>query len=143
MGLAIDASCDLPQEFLQQHNIAIMPIAVRIDESQFKDNRNPAEIARFLNLKLGSRSHSAETEPCSAEDVQKLFLEQLVLEKDCVFCVTITTSRSAIYDNVVKASFCGAEELPQSARARWHHRPVPDAHAGYAQPVRGSGAVHR
>ena len=105
MGLAIDASCDLPQAFLQQHDIAVMPIVVRIDDTVFKDDRNPAEIERFFNLKLGSRSHSAETEPCSVEDVQKLFLDKLVLEKDCVFCLTITPSRSPIYDNVVKASF--------------------------------------
>ena len=105
MGLAIDASCDLPRDFLQQHDVAIMPIAVRVDKSTFKDDRDPAEIKRFLDLKLGSRSHSAETEPCSVEDVQKLFLEKLVLEKDCVFCLTITAGRSAIYDNVIKASF--------------------------------------
>ena len=105
MGLAIDASCDLPQDFLQQHDIAVMPIAVKVDKSTFKDDRNPAEIERFLKLDLGSRSHSAETEPCSVDDVQKLFLDKLVLEKDCVFCLTITAGRSAIYDNVVKASF--------------------------------------
>lgn len=105
MGLAIDASCDLPREFLQQHDITVMPIAVRVDESTFKDDRDPAEIERFLKLKLGSRSHSAETEPCSVADVQRLFLEKLVLEKDCVFCLTITATRSTIYDHVVKASF--------------------------------------
>ena len=105
MGLAIDASCDLPQDFLLEHDISVMPIAVRVNDSVFKDDRNPAEIDRFLRLKLGSRSHSAETEPCSVEDVQKLFLEKLVLEKDCVFCLTITATRSPIYDHVVKASF--------------------------------------
>ena len=105
MGLAIDASCDLPQDFLLEHDISVMPIAVRVNDSVFKDDRNPAEIDRFLRLKLGSRSHSAETGPCSVEDVQKLFLEKLVLEKDCVFCLTITATRSPIYDHVVKASF--------------------------------------
>ena len=105
MGLAIDASCDLPQDFLLEHDISVMPIVVRVNDSVFKDDRNPAEIDRFLRLKLGSRSHSAETEPCSVEDVQKLFLEKLVLEKDCVFCLTITATRSPIYDHVVKASF--------------------------------------
>jgi DegV family protein with EDD domain len=105
MGLAIDASCDLPRDFLLEHDIAVMPIAVRVNDSIFKDDRDPAEIERFLQQKLGSRSHSAETEPCSVEDVQKLFLEKLVLEKDCVFCLTITATRSPIYDNVVKASF--------------------------------------
>jgi len=105
MGLAIDASCDLPQAFLHEHNITVMPIDVRVDEATFKDDRDPAEIQRFLNLKLGSRSHSAETEPCSVEDVQKLFLEKLVLEQDCVFCLTITATRSPINEHVIKASF--------------------------------------
>jgi fatty acid-binding protein DegV len=82
-----------------------MPIAVRVDSATFNDDRAPAEIQRFLDLKLGSRSHSAETEPCSVEDVQKLFLDKLVLERDCVFCLTITATRSPINEHVTKASF--------------------------------------
>lgn len=105
MGLAIDASCDLPQAFLQKHNIAVMPITINIDDEIFLDNRNQVELHRFLDRNLGSRSHSAETVPCSIEEVQKLFLDKLVLEQDCVFCLTITATRSAINDHVIKASF--------------------------------------
>ncbi|HEY9130334.1 MAG TPA: DegV family protein [Dyella sp.] len=105
MGLAIDASCDLPQAFLEEHDITVMPITVRIDDKVFMDDRNPAEQARFLQQKLGSRGHSAETEPCSVEEVQRLFLDKLVLERDCVFCLTITATRSPINEHVIKASF--------------------------------------
>ena len=105
MGLAIDASCDLPQAFLQKHGIAVMPITVRVDDEIFLDDRSQVELHRFLDRKLGHRGHSAETEPCSVEEVQKLFLDKLVLERDCVFCLTITATRSAINDHVVKASF--------------------------------------
>ncbi|TBR36392.1 DegV family EDD domain-containing protein [Dyella terrae] len=105
MGLAIDASCDLPQTFLQEHNIAVMPITVRVDDEVFLDDRSQVEIHRFLDRKLGDRSHSAETEPCTVEDVQRLFLDKLVLEQDCVFCLTITATRSPINDHVIKASF--------------------------------------
>ncbi|MHA6204741.1 DegV family protein [Dyella soli] len=105
MGLAIDASCDLPQAFLQKHNIAVMPITVRVDDEVFLDNRSQVELHRFLDRNLGSRSHSAETEPCSIEDVQNLFLDKLVLEQDCVFCLTITATRSPINEHVIKASF--------------------------------------
>ncbi|MEY2113748.1 MULTISPECIES: DegV family protein [Rhodanobacter] len=105
MGLAIDASCDLPQEFLQEHRVAIMPITVRLDGEVFMDDRNAAEIQRFIDRRLGHRSHSAETEPCPVEEVQKLFLEKLVLEQDCVFCLTITATRSPINENVNRASF--------------------------------------
>lgn len=104
-GLAIDAACDLPQAFLQQHDIAVMPITVRVDGAVFMDDRSPAEIQRFIDHRLGSRSHSAETEPCPVDAVQRLFLERLVLEKDCVFCLTITATRSPINANVHRASF--------------------------------------
>jgi fatty acid-binding protein DegV len=105
MGLAIDAACDLSQAFLQKHDIAVMPITVRVDSEVFMDDRKPAEIQRFIDRRLGSRSHSAETEPCPVEEVQKLFLEKLVLEQDCVFCLTITATRSPINEHVNKASF--------------------------------------
>ena len=75
MGLAIDAACDLSQAFLEQHNVAVMPITIRVDGEVFMDDRKPAEIQRFIDRRLGSRSHSAETEPCPVEDVQKLFLD--------------------------------------------------------------------
>ena len=105
MGLAIDASCDVPQGFLEEHGVTVMPITVRVDDETFLDNRDPAEVRRFIDRKLGDRSHSAETEPCSVEEVQKLFLEKLVLEQDCVFCLTVTSTRSPINDHVNKASF--------------------------------------
>ena len=104
MGLAIDASCDLPQAFLEQHGIAVMPIIVKLDGSVFKDDRNQEEIDRFLYMKLAG-THAAETEPCSVEDVQRMFLDKLVLEQDCVFCLTITATRSPINENVNRASF--------------------------------------
>ena len=105
MGLAIDASCDLSQEFLQKHNVAIMPITVKVDRETFMDERRPEEFQRFIDRRLGSRSHSAETEPCPVEEVQKLFLEKLVLDYDCVFCLTITATRSPINEHVNRASF--------------------------------------
>ncbi|WP_198670308.1 DegV family protein [Dyella sp. C9] len=105
MGLAIDAACDVSQAFLQKHNIAVMPITIRVDDEVFMDDRSQVELHRFLDRNLGNRSHSAETIPCSVEDVQKLFLDKLVLEQDCVFCLTITATRSAINDHVIKASF--------------------------------------
>jgi DegV family protein with EDD domain len=105
IGVAIDAACDLPQDFLERNGIAVMPIAVKVDLQRFKDERDPVEIQRFRDQKLGSRSHSAETEPSSVEDVQNLFLERMVKEFDCVVCLTIMTTRSPIHDNVIKASF--------------------------------------
>ena len=105
IGVAIDAACDLPQDFLERNGISVMPITVKVDGQKFKDDRDPAEIQRFRGQKLGSKSHSAETEPSSVEDVQNLFLDRLVRDYDCVVCLTIMATRSPIHDNVIKASF--------------------------------------
>ncbi len=105
IGLAIDAACDVSQAFLQQNRIAVMPITVKVDDETFMDDREPTEWQRFIDRRLGSRSHSAQTEPSPVAEVRKLFLEKLVLEQDCVFCLTITATRSPINDNVNKASF--------------------------------------
>ena len=123
IGVAIDAACDVPQEFIEQNHIAVMPIVVKVDGQVFKDDRNPDEILRFRAQKLGNRSHSAETEPSTVEDVQKLFLDRLVIDYDCVICLTITATRSPIHDNVIRASFAILK----------HYRPVREA-AGIPGP---------
>lgn len=105
MGLAIDACCDVSQAFLEKHDISVIPITVKVDGDVFLDSRDPAETQRFISKRLGSRSHAAETEPSPVVEVQKLFLEKLVLEQDCVFCLTITGTRSPINENVNRASF--------------------------------------
>lgn len=105
MGLTMDAACDLPQAFLQEHRITVLPITVKVDGETYTDDRDPVEIQRFISRRLGNRSHSAETEPTTAEEVQQLFLDRLVIQQDCVFCLTITATRSPIHDNVVRASF--------------------------------------
>ncbi|NII11966.1 DegV family protein [Oleiagrimonas sp. C23AA] len=105
IGLVMDASCDLPRQFIEAHHIEILPITVRIDGEAFVDQRDPDELRRFFDEQLGSRSHAAETEPLSADEIHALFLERLAIEYDCVFCLTITASRSPIHDNATRASF--------------------------------------
>lgn len=123
IGVAIDAACDLPQHFVESNGIAVMPITVKVDNQKFMDDRDPAEILRYRQQNLGTRSHSAETEASSVEDVQNLFLDRMVKEYDCVVCLTIMATRSPIHDNVIKASFAILK----------NYRPVREA-AGIAGP---------
>ncbi len=104
-GIVVDSCCDLPASVYEQNRIEVMPIKVRIDGETFSDDRDPAVVARFFSENLGARSHSAETEPFTAEEVSQLFLSRLVIDYDCVFCMTITASRSPIHENAKKASY--------------------------------------
>ncbi len=105
IGIVVDSACDLPAEFLQRHEITVLPIGVHLDGETLVDDRSPEVRQRFLDQNLGARGHAAETEPYSAEQIRELFLGRLVLDYDCVFCLTITATRSPIHDNASRASF--------------------------------------
>ena len=105
IGIVVDSACDLPGDFLHEHRIEILPITTFVDNDTFVDNRDPAVRQRFLDNDLGARSHAAETEPFSVEEIRDLFLRRLVVDYDCVFCITIASSRSGIHANASKASF--------------------------------------
>jgi DegV family protein with EDD domain len=105
IGIVVDSACDLPGDFLFQHGITILPITTRVDQATFVDNRDPAVRQRFLDEDLGTRSHAAETEPFGVAEIRDLFLRRLVVDYDCVFCLTITSTRSSIHAHASQASF--------------------------------------
>jgi len=56
-------------------------------------------------MRIGQRGASAETIPFTVEQIRDLFLRRLVIDYDYVFCMTITKTRSPIFDNAQQASF--------------------------------------
>ena len=104
IGLTVDSACDLPRAFLDRNNVVILPISVRIDNTVFSDERDPEATLRFYRESLGERGHQAETQPYTVEQIRELFLTRLVCDFDFVFCLTILSTRSPIYDNCVMAS---------------------------------------
>lgn len=121
IGIVVDSACDLPGEYLQRHAITVLPIGVRIGDKMLLDDRNPAVTQRFFADDLGARGHSAETEPFSTEQIRDLFLGRLVIDFDCVFCLTITSTRSPIYAHAIQASFA----ILKDYRAIRRHENVP------------------
>ena len=105
IGIVVDSACDLPYDYLQQHQLVVLPITVRLDKETWVDDRDPAVMQRFLDGDFGARGHAAETEPYTVEQVRDLFLGRLVVDYDCVFCLTITSTRSPIHANASQASF--------------------------------------
>jgi DegV family protein with EDD domain len=103
-GIVVDSCCDLPTSVLEENRVIILPVRIRVDGMEFDDDRSAETVARFFNENLGARSHSAETEPFTAEQVTELFLSKLVIDYDCVFCHTIMASRSQIHASAKQAS---------------------------------------
>lgn len=122
-GIVVDATCDLPQSFFADNPVVVLPISVSIDDENFQDRRDKEATINYYRSDMGERGHRAETASFTSEQIHNLFLEQLVLDYDCVFCLTVTASRSPIHANANKASFSILRE----------YRPIRE-HAGYSSP---------
>jgi len=104
-GIVIDSACDLPQDYIQSHNIHVMPISLHFGFDIFKDMRDPEATQAFYRKYLSEKTLDAETAPFSMEQIRELFLEKLVLKYDRVLVVTITQTPSPIFENATEASF--------------------------------------
>lgn len=105
IGIVADATCDLPDAFLREHGVHILPVSIRLGEELLVDDRDPALTRRFYAEQLAEKGADAETAPFTAEQIRQRFLERIVLDYDYVFCITVTATRSPIFENASKASF--------------------------------------
>ncbi len=105
IGLVVDSACDLPKDFIEHHGIVVLPITVRIGDATQVDHRDQAATLAFLRDHIAERGAGALTIPYTVEQVRDLFLERLVIDYDYVFCMTITRTRSPIFDNARQASY--------------------------------------
>lgn len=105
IGIVVDSPCDLPEEYLKAHAVTILPTTVRKDAATLADYRDSAASLRFVQEYLGERGWEAESSPFPVEQIHDLFLGRLVIDYDFVFCLTITRTRSLIFENAQQASF--------------------------------------
>ncbi len=123
IGIVVDSACDLPMAYLHHNNIVLLPIAVRIGQTVLPDQRDEAETLAFLQGPLSDQGAEAETIPYTAEQIRDLFLQQLVTDFDQVFCLTITRTRSPLYDNAVQAGYTILNEYKPIRQAAGYNSP--------------------
>lgn len=123
IGLVVDSACDLPGDYLRQHDITVLPITVRIGDAVLADQRDEAATLEFLRAHIAERGAEAETMPFTVQQIQDLFLQRLVIDYDYVFCLTITRTRSPIFDNATQASFAILNEYRGPRSAAGHDTP--------------------
>lgn len=107
IGICIDSACDLPPDFIREHNLEIMPINLVVgdDKEILIDERDPDDTIAFYKRYTEEKDLEGETQPFSVEQITNLFLDKLVLNYDRVLVICIASTRSLIYENATKASF--------------------------------------
>ncbi|HVJ37419.1 MAG TPA: DegV family protein [Stenotrophomonas sp.] len=123
IGIVVDSACDLPVDYIEKHNIVLLPISVRIGEAVLADHRDEEATLSFLHAHVAERGHEAETTPFSVNQIRDLFLDRLVIDYDHVFCMTISKMRSQIYDNAMQASFAILNDYKPVRQGAGHNSP--------------------
>src|SRR5690606_34041679 len=77
----------------------------------------------YLRSHIAERGASAETIPFSVEQIRDLFLKKLVVDYDHVFCITVTSTRSPIFDHATQASYAILNEYRPIRAAAGHNTP--------------------
>lgn len=105
IGVVVDSTCDLPESYFKEHGIRVMPISIRLGDELLVDERDASVTRHFYAEQLDSQGVDAESIPYSDEQIQSVFLQRLVIDYDLVFCITVSSKHSPIFDNATKAAF--------------------------------------
>lgn len=125
--IAVDSTCDLPAQFIKQHNIEVLPIYINYAGGQQMDYRNPKTMLNFYQNHSKQRFGLAQSEPLSVEDMTRIFQQRLLPNYDLVQVVTINSKKSEVFKRVSEAAMINepkfrALEKDQPGRAPFRIR---------------------
>lgn len=111
IGIVVDAAVDLPQEIIEKHQIALVPIKMDWPDLENMPGENTFQKMRELE-KRGIKSFGKTSQP-SPKDFSDAYEKQLEsFEK--ILCITITSKLSGTYNSAVQ----GVKFLPADQQKR-------------------------
>ena len=122
-AIVIDASCDVSADFLASPDVAVIPIPIKIGASTYVDQHDAEASARYLRENGNGQGASGQSYPLDAQQMRKLFLERFSLDIDSAYCLTITASRSPIFDACSQGSLLAMNDIRVSRQAAGISRP--------------------
>lgn len=110
MGVKIlaDSACDLPLEFYQENNVALIPLKVLIDENEYEDLRTIQPIEVYDSIRAGN--HPKTSQPSQLE-FQKAFVELAKNNQQGIY-IAFSSQLSGTYQTAVMVYDQVKEEYP-------------------------------
>lgn len=105
-AVVIDSACDLPAAYIQKHHLYLLPNKLIVGNQILIDNRDiNLTLAFYHHYAAQRRDLAATTQPCSVSAIAELFLKRLVIAHDRAILITISQTRSQLFQNATEASF--------------------------------------
>jgi fatty acid-binding protein DegV len=98
LGIAIDASCDVPDEIIARQDVLLLPVQVIVDGESLIDRRDPPQTEHFYRHMLSKpKASGGKSEPLKTDDMVLAFVEQMAVQFDSAIGVFVASSRSPIF----------------------------------------------
>lgn len=105
-AVVIDSACDLPAAYIQQHQLYLLPHRIIVGDQILTDTRDVNLTLAFHHRHaVQARNWEAAIDPSSANAIAALFLNRLVIDHDRAILLTISQTRSQLFQNATEASF--------------------------------------
>lgn len=119
-AVLVDSTCDLPPDFIERHNIEILPITVRFGSFRFIDVRNPETTLAVYREGIDERGVDAESIPFSSEQIARVIEERVAPAYDGAQIITINGGHSLMYENARKAAIVYSGRFKQVRKDLGH-----------------------
>ena len=102
--LVTDAACDLPAEWLSEHQVVVLPIKLRFDSRSRHDSGDTQASLDFVARDLENIGSDVQALPMSASDTAEFILETLGPATDFVLGIPHSSHRGSGYMNALTAA---------------------------------------
>jgi len=105
LGIVIDSAAEVPQSVLDNPHVRMLPVAIRIGDKRYLDERRP-EASHDFNAKLLDlqTAQNSKSQPPTEPEIRKFLLDSVATQFDHVFGLFVMSSRSPIYRAAFEAA---------------------------------------
>jgi len=99
-----DSGCDLPETYLAQHPIKLLPLNISLNGKVFSDNISELERLSFYESGTIDKDQNAETLPSTPDQIYQFFLDDIAQNYDFAIAQSISKVRSPTHENIMSAA---------------------------------------
>lgn len=105
IGIVVDASCDLPRSYIDEHRLIVLPSILEFGEKEIIDSRDARDTLAVYRRYVADKSLEARSRAPEVDAIRDLFLDDLVLRYDRVLVLCVSANRGSVFDKATQASY--------------------------------------
>lgn len=97
--IIIDSSAQLPESYIKERSITILPLKISLNGRIFSDHISEAKLVEIYNSGEITVDSKIESEPITSEGLIQFMVEKIIPNYHTAICQTVAKAHSATYDN--------------------------------------------